>query len=92
MIEESKLLIFLLAIGLWFFLIFNRERVKQLPEFKIFFLGLIAATFSWCSSILGIFFFQEIVESFEHVFLLCATCLFAVWGYRIFCKKTKESK
>ena len=92
MIDASKLLTFLLAIGLWYFLIFNRERVKQLPEFKIFFWGLIAVTLSWCSSILENYFFLEVFESFEYIFLLCASCFFAVWSYRVFSKKAKETK
>jgi len=92
MIEESKLLMLLLAIGLWLFLIVNKKKVKQLPEFKVFLGGLVSVTFSWFILLLEVFFHLEVFESLEHIFLLCSTCLFAVWSFRVFPKKTKESE
>ncbi|MCK5034514.1 MAG: hypothetical protein KAS73_01365 [Candidatus Sabulitectum sp.] len=84
MIRENELLTLLLAAGLWFFLLFGRKRITQLPKFKILGVAFAVTTAAWVFSVLEGFFLMDFFHFLEHFCYAASSMIFAMWCWRIF--------
>ncbi len=92
MIQANELLTLILSVGLWVFIIFHKKQMKQFPDYKLFFIAVIALTSGWILTILEDFIFLSTINIIEHLFFAISSLFFAVWGYHVFTDRYEVSE
>ncbi|MBU0533629.1 MAG: hypothetical protein KJ887_02375 [Candidatus Omnitrophica bacterium] len=87
MIEKSELVLFLLSLGVLFFLIGNTSRFKKIPSSNILIAGFLVFFTGWVFTILEGFFWGTFLNIIEHICYIAGLVLVAVWCWKMFGRK-----
>ena len=91
MIPESKIIDFIIAIGVLIFVLLNYSRIKELDNSKIL---LSAFSFLFANIVLSILeelFWQDFLNIIQHSCITLSSIFLIIWCVIIFTKKRKNS-
>lgn len=87
MFQGKEVVLLVLAIGVLFFIIGNRLRLKKVPASKILIAGFILFFAGWVSTVLEGVFWGKILNLIEHICYVGGSILVARWCWEIFVRK-----
>lgn len=87
MVQGKEIVLLILGIGVLFFIIGNRSRLRKLPSAKILITGFILFFVGWVFTVLEGIFWEKLLNLIEHILYLGGAILIAKWCWKIFVKK-----
>ncbi|HXK50139.1 MAG TPA: hypothetical protein PKW56_06700 [Clostridiales bacterium] len=81
MVQENEIITFLLFTLVMIFYFINRKKLLGFPRKKYFLTAMILLLISSVLTIIEGFFFEEIINTAEHIFRLISSVMFFVWVY-----------
>lgn len=86
MIYENELVMLLLSVGVFLFIIIQRDSIRRFQEWKILVSGFLLLFFSCIFTVLEGFFWGHIFNYLEHGCYAASSLFLTVWCRRIFSK------
>jgi MFS superfamily sulfate permease-like transporter len=87
MIQDNEALLFVLGVGVLIFVLGNHWRLRRLPASRILLAGFYVLVAGWVLTILEGFFWQELLNTLEHMCYTGSSVLMAIWCWKVFGKK-----
>jgi hypothetical protein len=91
-LDERDVLMLLLAVGALIFAVANRPRLRLLPAWKLLWASFCFALAGWTLSVLQIVFLRDQMMLLEHVSYAASSVLAAVWCWKVFAARRRESQ
>ena len=86
MIQESEIILFILATGVLFSILANQKRIYNLFGCCCLVMAYYVLYAGWALTILEGFFFEDILDCLEHLCYALSMIFVAMWSYKIFRK------
>ncbi len=87
MVQENEIITFLLFALVVIFYFINRQKLSGFPGIKYFLISIVFLLISSILTIIEGFFFEEIINTAEHITRLVSTVMLFVWAYSLRAKK-----
>jgi len=84
MIQENEIILLLLGTGVLIFLLGNRQKLRQIPVWKILIAGFCVILAGWVLTVLEGLFWKELLNILEHACYTAGSILMAVWCFKVF--------
>lgn len=91
MIQQNELITFLVATGVFLFILINRRRIVQIPGSSWLFLSYSALYAGWVLTILEGFMLPSVMNLMEHACYMLSSLTAAVWCWIALVKGEKAS-
>ncbi len=89
-IHESEFMVLLIGIGVLAFIILNWKNLKPLATRNILLLSFCALIVGWTLTILEEYYFEELLNFFEHTSFAASAFLLLIWCWREFTAQEGE--
>jgi len=87
LVQENEIITFLLFALVVIFYFINRQKLSGFPGIKYFLISIVFLLISSILTIIEGFFFEEIINTAEHITRLVSTVMLFVWAYSLRAKK-----
>lgn len=84
MIQENEIVMLLIGVGIFFFTLINRPRLRHIPSSKMLIFAFYVLLIGWVMTVLEGFFWKGLLNILEHVCYASASVLLASWCWRVF--------
>jgi hypothetical protein len=84
MVQENEIVMLLLGIGVLIFTVNNRLQFKRLPAWKILTTAFYVLLGGWVLTVMEGFFWNELLNLFEHICYATSSVLLAAWCWKVF--------
>ncbi len=91
MIQENEVIMFTLGLGIFFFILANRYRLRRIPNYKLLLTAYVIVLTAWILTVAEGFFFGHILNFFEHACYAASGLTLVVWCWKISRQKQKET-
>jgi cell shape-determining protein MreD len=91
MIQQNEIIMLLLSMGLMFFILINKQKVKRIPVAKILTAGFYVLFAGYVLTNLEGLFGYDLLNVLEHICYAASSILMTVWCWKIFAYK-KDTK
>ena len=91
-IFENEVVMLLLGVCVLVFILGNRERLKNLPASNILFAAFYMMLAAWILTVLEGFFYEWLLNFFEHLCYAVSSIFVAVWCWMVFGRKIPGEK
>ncbi|MHC4642061.1 MAG: hypothetical protein ACYS32_10485 [Planctomycetota bacterium] len=91
-IFENEVVMLLLGVGVLIFILGNRPRLKNLPSSSILIAAFCLMLAGWILTVLEGFFFEWLLNFFEHMCCAVSSIFVAVWCWMVFGRKNPDEK
>jgi hypothetical protein len=86
-IFENEIVVLSLGVGVLIFILGSRSRLKHLPESKILIVAFCVLLVGWVLTVLEGFFYEWLLNFFEHFCYSVSSVFVAVWCWKVFGKR-----
>lgn len=83
MVQENEIITFLLFTLVIIFFMISRQKLSGFPGVKYFFISMVLLFTSSVLTIIEGFFFEEIMNTAEHITRLASTVMLFIWAYNL---------
>ena len=91
MIPESKIIDFLLIIGVLIFILMNYSRIKEIPYYKILITSFLFLLFNITLAILEEIIWGNVLNLVQHSCITISSILLTIWCFKIFTNRRKNN-
>jgi hypothetical protein len=82
MLQESEVIQLLLGIGTLIFIMINRRRLAEVPDYRLLRISFYAVFLAWTTTVLEGFVFPDLLNLQEHAFYAVGTLGVSAWMFR----------
>ena len=90
MFQEDEVIMFTLGLGIFFFILANRFRIKRIPEYKLLISAYTIVLSAWILTVLEGFFLGRLLNFFEHACYAVSGSMMVLWCWKILRNRQKE--
>lgn len=84
MVQENEIVMLLIGVGVLIFIVNNRVQFKRLPAWKILATAFYVLLGGWVLTVIEGFFWNELLNLFEHICYATSSVLVTAWCWKIF--------
>jgi hypothetical protein len=84
MVQENEIVMLLLGVGVLIFTVKNHVHFKRLPACKILTTAFYVLFGGWVLTVIEGFFWNELLNLFEHICYCASSVLVAAWCWKVF--------
>ena len=90
-VQENEIVMVMLGLGVLVLVLVNRLQLRRVRSFGLLFAGFLTFMAGWILTVVEGFFWNALLNAFEHVCYAVGSMVVAAWCWRVF-RNVKEDR